>query len=47
MYDVARNNKNKLFKVAYTNTTKASLNGYTGIEMAEMFKKAGPIPTNV
>lgn len=47
MYDVARNNKNKLFKVAYTNTTTASLNGYTGIEMAEMFKKAGPIPTNV
>jgi len=47
MYEVAKQNPNKKFAVAYTNTERASLNGYTGIEMANMFKEAGPIPNNV
>lgn len=46
-YDVAQENPNKLFKVAYRNTYEKSLNGYTGIEMIKMFKKAGDIPDNV
>lgn len=47
MYEVAKQNPNKKFAVAYTNTERESLNGYTGIEMANMFKEAGPIPNNV
>ena len=47
MYDVARQNPNKDFKVAYRNTTTASYNGYTGLEMIEMFNAAGAIPSNV
>ena len=48
MYDVARQNPSKKFKVAYTNGLKeATLNGYTGAEMIKMFKDAGPIPSNV
>ena len=48
MYDVARQNPSKKFKVAYTNGLKEStLNGYTGAEMIKMFKDAGPIPSNV
>jgi hypothetical protein len=35
------------FKVAYRNTTQTSLNGYSGIEMIEMFKAAGEIPENI
>ena len=48
MYDVARQNPNKQFKVAYTNgLNETTLNGYTGREMIQMFKDAGPIPSNV
>ena len=37
----------KDFKVAYRNTSKPSLNGYTGYEMMEMFLAAGEITKNV
>ena len=47
MYKVASENPSKDFKVAYRNTHAKSLNGYTGIEMIEMFVEAGPIPENV
>lgn len=48
MYEVARQNPNKQFKVAYTNAlNETTLNGYTGREMIQMFKDAGPIPSNV
>lgn len=48
LYDTARQNPAKNFKVAYTNgLNKATLNGYTGAEMIEMFKSAGEIPSNV
>lgn len=48
MYNVARQNPNKQFKVAYTNgLEEITLNGYIGAEMIVMFKEAGPIPSNV
>ena len=47
LYEVANQNPNKQFKIAYRNTIKASLNGYTGLEMIEMFNKAGKIPSNI
>jgi hypothetical protein len=48
MYEVARQNPSKQFKVAYTNgLNETTLNGYTGAEMIKMFKDAGPIPSNV
>ena len=48
MYEVARQNPDKQFKVAYTHgLNETSLNGYTGAEMIKMFKDAGPIPKNV
>ncbi len=47
LYDTARLMPNKQFKVAYRNTTTASLNGYTGLEMIDMFKEAGLIPSNI
>lgn len=47
LYDTARQNPDKQFKVAYRNTTTASLNGYTGLEMIDMFIKAGTIPDNM
>ena len=48
MYDVAeRMSRRYDFYVAYRNVDETSLNGYTGIEMINMFKKAGPIPKNV
>ena len=47
MYDVARQNPDKLFCVAYRNTDRRSLNGYTGYEMMDMFAAAGDIPQNV
>ena len=47
LYEVAKQNPNKQFKVAYRNTTDTSLNGYTGLEMIEMFNQAGTIPSNV
>lgn len=48
MYDVAKQNPSKKFKVAYTNElNETTLNGYSGAEMIKMFKDAGPIPSNV
>ncbi|CAJ0592308.1 unnamed protein product, partial [Cylicocyclus nassatus] len=47
LYTTAEENPTKKFMVAYRNTDKASLNGYTGIEMIEMFKAAGAIPENI
>lgn len=48
LYDVARQNPNKRFMIAYTNLeNETTLNGYTGKEMANMFKQAGQIPENV
>ena len=48
MYQVAAENPDKQFKVAYTNgLNEATLNWYTGREMIQMFKNAGPIPSNV
>ena len=47
LYIVAKENPTKQFKIAYRNTTEKSLNGYTGLEMIEMFNQAGPIPSNI
>lgn len=47
LYETAKQHPNKQFKIAYRNTNEASLNGYTGLEMIEMFKKAGSIPNNI
>lgn len=47
LYETAKQYPNDQFKVAYRNINKASLSGYTGLEMIEMFKKAGSIPTNI
>lgn len=47
LYETAKQNPDKQFKIAYRNTDKISLNGYTGLEMIDMFLKAGPIPTNI
>lgn len=47
LYEVAKQNPDKQFKVAYRNTDQASLNGYTGLEMIDMFIKAGSIPSNI
>lgn len=47
LYETARQNPDKQFKIAYRNTDEASLNGYTGLEMIDMFLKAGSIPTNI
>lgn len=48
MYEYARHNPDKIMKVAYTNgPEEATLNGYTGREMYDMFEVAGPVPGNV
>jgi ribonuclease HI len=47
LYAAAKNNPDKSFKVAYRNVETKSLNGYTGLEMMDMFIQAGPIPGNV
>lgn len=47
LYEVALQHPSKEFKVAYRNTNTASLNGYTGLEMIDMFLSAGPIPSNI
>jgi len=47
LYEIAKQSPNKQFKIAYRNTTQTSLNGYTGIEMIDMFNKAGEIPLNI
>ena len=46
-YETARQHPVKLFKIAYRNTYSTSLNGYTGLEMIDMFLEAGPIPDNI
>lgn len=47
MYDCARKNPDKNFKIAFRNTDEVTLNGYSGWEMMDMFLAAGPIPENV
>ena len=47
LYEVAISMPDKEFKVAYRNTNEVSLNGYTGLEMIDMFNQAGDIPSNV
>lgn len=47
MYATARKMPDKHFCVAYRNTDRRSLNGYTGYEMIRLFVAAGPIPDNV
>lgn len=47
MYDCAREYPGFRFMVAYRNTYARSLNGYTGLEMIDMFIAAGHIPENV
>jgi len=46
MYDYYRKNSDRKAYVLYTTGGK-NLNGYTSLEMAEMFAAAGPIPSNV
>lgn len=46
-YRVAAEHPDREFCIAYRNTEKASLNGYTGLEMIEMFNAAGPMPGNI
>lgn len=47
LYDVAKRYPDKQFKIAYRNTYSMSLNGYTGLEMIDMFLEASPIPDNI
>lgn len=47
LYKVAEQNPKKQFKIAYRNTIDKSLNGYTGLEMIDMFNQAGDIPSNI
>ena len=47
LYKCANEHPNLNFKIAYRNVFEKSLNGYTGIEMIEMFDAAGDIPENV
>lgn len=48
MYEEARNNPEKVFKIAYMSGPDVkTLNGYTGKEMATAFRNAGKIPRNV
>lgn len=48
LYDVAKSYPDKLFKIAYRNTYSRSLNGYTGLEMIDMFLQAdSSIPENI
>lgn len=47
LYQIARENPTKQFKVANYPLGELSLNGYLGEEMIEMFKQAGEIPSNV
>lgn len=48
MYECARQNPDKNFKVAYRNQPdEVTLCGYCGAELQKCFKDAGPIPENV
>ena len=47
LYACCRSHPGLRFMVAYRNTDRRSLNGYTGYEMIRMFTDAGPIPENL
>ena len=47
LYKCAKQHPSKDVCIACRNTSKRSLNGYTGYEMMQMFKNAGPIPYNI
>lgn len=47
MYAYASTKPEWKFMIAYRNTDRRSLNGYTGYEMIRMFLAAGHIPDNV
>jgi hypothetical protein len=48
LYETARSMPHKLFCIAYRNKpNEKTLNGYSGLEMIEMFLDASPIPENV
>jgi hypothetical protein len=47
LYETAKQNPDKKFKVAYRNINEISLNGYNGLQMIDMFNAAGVIPQNV
>ena len=47
LYKHAKQNPDKKYKIAYTNTIEKSLNGYSGLEMIEMFNLAGETPNNI
>lgn len=47
LYQVAIENPDLEFCVAYRNTNQVSLNGYTGYQMMNMFLDAGNIPDNI
>ena len=47
LYGTARENPDRTFCIAYRNTDRPSLNGYTGYEMMRMFAAAGPLPENI
>ena len=49
LYKCANEHSNLDFKIAYRNVSEKSLNGYTGVEMIEMFKNAcnGEYPDNI
>lgn len=46
LYNVAENNKDKEFLIAYTGTSNYNLNGYSNKELADMFSYF-PIPENI
>lgn len=47
LYETAKQNPTKQFKVSNYKLGELSLNGYLGEEMIEMFKAAGEIPANI
>lgn len=47
LYNTAKKHPDKLFKVAYRNTSETSLSGYTGYEMMNMFLSSKSIPSNI
>jgi len=47
LYETARQNPEKQFKIGFRNTDQATLNGYTGYEMIDMFHNAGDAPSNI
>ena len=48
-YTFARKNRHLKFLIAYTHSGKTkTLNGYSGLELKKMFRKASPrIPSNI